>query len=131
MATDGALSPGLTGKAERLVEAAQSAAHVGSGSIEVFATPMMIALMEAAAVDCVERLLPPGCVSLGTHVAVSHAAATPIGARVSATARLEAVEGRTLRFCVEARDARGPIGDGTHTRVVVEKSRFLAKLGSG
>ncbi len=122
------LTPGLTGHASLLVTEDDTAPHLGSGTIEVLATPMMIALIEAAAVDCVERRLPPGHASLGTQITVSHSAPSPVGARVTATARLVRVDGRTLEFEVEARDTHEVVGSGTHTRVIVEIERFRAKL---
>ncbi len=118
----------MRGSASLDVTEAHSAIALGSGNIRVFATPMMIALMEAAAVDCIERHLPEGTTSLGTHLDVSHRAATPIGARVIATAVLKKIEGRTLTFAVEARDSWEIIGSGTHTRAVVERARFEDKL---
>ena len=119
---------GMHGAAALEVTEAHTAIAMGSGTLEVFSTPVMIALMEAAAVDCVEPHLPEGTTSLGIHLDVSHRAATPIGARVTATAVLTLVEGRTLSFAVEARDATEIIGSGTHTRVVVDRARFETKL---
>jgi predicted thioesterase len=122
------LKPDMQGSASLDVTDAHSAIALGSGSIRVFSTPMMIALMEAAAVDCVERHLPGGTTSLGTHLDVSHRAATPIGARVTASAVLTKIEGRTLTFALEARDAWEIVGSGTHTRAVVDRARFENKL---
>jgi predicted thioesterase len=121
------LTPGLIGTSSLTVTAAHTAAEIGSGTIAVFATPAMIALMEAAAIDCIERLLPEGHASLGTHVDVAHVAPTPVGARVTATAELLTVDGRSVTFRVEARDEHETIGQGTHTRVIVATQRFLAK----
>ena len=115
---------GREGRAELVVADIHTAPRVGSGRVPVLATPVMINLMEAAALDCVEALLPDGHQSLGIHLDVSHHAATPVGMRISATARLVAVEGRRLRFEVEAHDEREPIGGGTHERVVVNVARF-------
>jgi predicted thioesterase len=92
--------------------------------VHVLATPVMINLIEAAALDAVERLLPAGRQSLGTVLNVRHVAATPVGMRVTATAEVTAVDGRTIRFRVEARDERELIGDGTHERVVVNVAKF-------
>ncbi len=99
-------------------------AEIGSGRVRVLATPVMINLMEAAALDAVENLIPAGHQSLGTHLDVRHIAATPVGMRVRATARLLAVDGRTLEFRVEAHDEKDLIGDGAHTRLVVNVERF-------
>jgi predicted thioesterase len=119
-----ALKPGLQGRADLLVGEEHTAPRVGSGRVHVLATPVMINLIEAAALDAVERLLPAGRQSLGTVLNVRHIAATPVGMRVSATAEVTAVEGRTIRFRVEARDERELIGDGTHERVVVNVAKF-------
>jgi fluoroacetyl-CoA thioesterase len=115
---------GREGRAELVVTDAHTAPRVGSGRVRVLATPVMINLMEAAALDCVEALLPDGQQSLGIHLDVSHHAATPVGMRVTAVARLTAVEGRRLKFAVEAHDEKESIGDGTHERVVVNVARF-------
>jgi fluoroacetyl-CoA thioesterase len=115
---------GRTGAAEVVVGEEHTAPFVGSGRVRVLATPVMINLMEAAALDAVERLLPPGHQSLGIRLDVRHYAATPVGMRVRVTAELIKVDGRTLDFRVEARDEREPIGDGLHQRVVVNVARF-------
>jgi fluoroacetyl-CoA thioesterase len=115
---------GLTGSAELVVGEEHTAPFVGSGRVPVLATPVMINLMEAAALDAAERLLPPGHQSLGIRLDVRHYAATPVGMRVRATAEVTKVEGRTLHFRVEVRDEREPIGDGVHQRVVVNVARF-------
>lgn len=115
---------GREGRAELVVGEAHTAPRIGSGRVHVLATPVMINLMEAAALAAVEALLPDGHQSLGIKLDVSHTAATPVGMRVVAIARLEGVEGRRLRFSVEARDEKEPIGGGTHERVVVNVARF-------
>lgn len=115
---------GREGRAELVVGEAHTAPRIGSGRVHVLATPVMINLMEAAALAAVEALLPDGHQSLGIKLDVSHIAATPVGMRVVATARLEGIEGRRLRFSVEARDEKEPIGGGTHERVVVNVARF-------
>lgn len=118
------VTPGLTGTAEIVVGPEHTAPFVGSGRIAVLATPVMINLIEAAALAAVEHLLPAGHQSLGIHLDVTHVAATPIGLRVTATAEVVKVEGRTITFRVEARDDVEPIGGGTHQRVVVSVARF-------
>jgi predicted thioesterase len=115
---------GCEGRAELIVAEAHTAPRVGSGRVHVLATPVMINLMEAAALDAVEAMLPDGHQSLGIRLDVSHHAATPVGMRVVATARLIGVEGRRLRFSVEAQDEKELIGEGTHERVVVNVARF-------
>ena len=118
------LRVGLTGRAELTVGEEHTAPQVGSGLVHVLATPVMINLIEAAALAAVEHLLPAGHQSLGTHLDVRHIAATPVGMRAWATAELVKVEGRTLGFRVEARDDIELIGDGVHERVVVNVGRF-------
>jgi fluoroacetyl-CoA thioesterase len=115
---------GLTGSAELVVGEEHTAPFVGSGRVPVLATPVMINLIEAAALDAVERLLPAGHQSLGIRLDVRHYAATPVGMRVRATAELVKVDGRTLDFRVEAHDEKEAIGDGLHQRVVVNVARF-------
>jgi len=122
------LQPGLKGTATITVEAEHTAAHVGSGCEEVLATPVMIALMEAAAVDCVEHLLEAGNTSLGIHIAVDHTAPTPIGRTVTATAELKEIRGRRLFFDVSAEDGVRTVGAGQHTRAVVEIEEFRKRL---
>jgi len=119
-----AIRPGLTGTAELIVGPEHTAPRVGSGRIAVLATPVMINVIEAAALAAVEHLLPQGYQSLGIHLDVRHFAATPVGLRVTAIAAVLAVEARTIRFQVEARDERELIGDGQHARVVVNVARF-------
>lgn len=124
------LKPGLRGQASAKVTTNRLAPSVGSGGAPVFASPMMIALMEGAAVDCVEALLPAGHQSLGTHLDIAHLAATPEGLTVTATATLVSVDGRKLVFDVDAHDGVEPIGRGRHTRVVVDTARFMARLAA-
>jgi fluoroacetyl-CoA thioesterase len=118
------IKPGLTGSAEIVVGPEHTAPFVGSGRIAVLATPVMINVIEAAALAAIEHLLPQGHQSLGIHLDVSHTAATPVGVGVSATAEVVSLEGRTVTFRVEARDEFEPIGGGTHQRVVVSVARF-------
>lgn len=122
------LRPGLEGEASAVVTEDLTAPAVGSGTVAVYATPSLVALMERAAVACVEARFAPGQASLGVHLEVSHTAATPPGQTVSARAVLTAVEGRKLTFAIEARDTVEPIGKATHTRIVVDAARFQAKL---
>lgn len=124
MADLSALKVGLAGTAELVVGPEHTAPRVGSGMVAVLATPVMINLIEAAALAAAERLLPAGHQSLGIHLDVRHFAATPVGMRVTASAEVTAIDGRTITFKVEARDEKEPIGDGTHQRVVVNVDRF-------
>jgi len=122
------LKPGMKGSADLVVGEEHTAPRVGSGRVHVLATPVMINLIEAAALHAAENLLPPGHQSLGIRLDVRHFAATPVGMRVTATVELVAVDGRTLFFRVEAHDEKEPIGDGTHERVVVNVERFAARV---
>lgn len=112
---------------ETVVDEENTALALGSGDMEVFATPMMVALMENAAVACIAAELGEENTSVGTMIAVSHVSATPIGMKVKATAELLNVEGRKYDFKVIAEDERGLIGEGTHSRVVVNRERFYGK----
>ena len=96
--------------------------------VPVLATPVMVNMMEAAALAAVEAYLPDGCQTLGTRLEVEHVAATPVGMGVRVTATLAAVEGRKLRFELEARDDVERIGGGVHERVVVNVERFEARV---
>ena len=122
------LPAGLTGTAELVVGDQHTAPRVGSGRIRVLATPVMINLIEAAALAAVEQSLPERHQSLGTRLDVTHVAATPVGMRVRATAEVVRVEGRTVHFRVRAEDERELIGQGTHERVVVNVERFEARV---
>lgn len=116
--------PGLTGTAEIVVGAEHTAPFVGSGRIAVLATPVMINVIEAAALAAVEHLLPAGHQSLGIRLDISHTAATPLGLRVIATAEVTRIEGRIISFRVTAHDEFERIGGGSHERVVVGVARF-------
>ena len=119
-----AIKPGLAGSAELVVGDEHTAPRIGSGRVRVLATPVMINLFEAAALRAVEHLLPAGSQSLGTRLDVRHLAAPPVGMRVRATASVESVAERTIRFRLEARDEKDLIGDGSHERVVVNVAKF-------
>ena len=118
------ITPGMRGSSDLVVGPEHTAPFVGSGRIAVLATPVMINVIEAAALAAIEHLLPEGHQSLGIHLDVSHVAATPIRLRVTASAEVVHVEGRTVTFNVEARDDYERIGGGTHQRVVVSVARF-------
>jgi len=122
------LKPGLKGAAELLVREEHTAPRVGSGRVHVLATPVMINVIEAAALAAIEHLLPPGYQSLGTRLDVRHFAATPVGMRVRAEVEVARVEGRTVEFRVAVRDERELIGDGTHERMVVNVARFDVRV---
>lgn len=116
---------GTVGKVSSLVEPEDTALSVGSGSLRVFATPCMAALMEGAACEALEGLLPEGKTSVGTELNISHISATPVGLEVSAEATVTAVEGSTVCFSLTAFDEAGKIGEGTHKRVIVSEQKFL------
>lgn len=120
-------TPGLSGHANTTVDQTNTAASLGSGLVPVFGTPALIALLELAAVHAVAESLPPGSTSVGTHLDVRHLAATPVGMSVRATATLTHVDGRRLNFAVEAYDETEKIGEGSHTRVIVDAARFVQR----
>lgn len=118
------LKPGLKGSVEIIVSDAHTAPRIGSGRVAVLATPVMINVLEAAALDAIESLLPAGHQSLGTHLDVKHYAATPVGMKLRGVAEVTRVDGRNIHFRVEAFDDKERVGDGTHERVVVNVERF-------
>jgi fluoroacetyl-CoA thioesterase len=122
------LKPGLKGASVLTVAEEHTAPRVGSGRVHVLATPVMINVIEAAALAAIEHLLPAGYQSLGTRLDIRHFAATPVGMRVRAEVEVEKVEGRTVSFRVAVADEKEPIGDGTHERMVVNVSRFDARV---
>jgi len=122
------LAPGLTGRAELIVGEQHTAPRVGSGHVHVLATPVMINLFEAAALDAVDQYLPTGYQSLGTVLNVRHIAATPVGLKVAALAKILKIEGRTVFLSVEAHDEKELIGDGLHERVVVNVEKFSLRV---
>jgi predicted thioesterase len=125
-----AIQVGATGERSLVVEEGHTAHSWGSGALYVLATPEMIALMEGAAVNAVDHLLPEGYRSVGTVVNINHLAPTTLGHTATATAELIDIDGRRLIFRVEARDEIGVIGEGTHERFVIHVERFMAKAGS-
>lgn len=122
------IQPGLKGSVEIVVGEQHTAPHVGSGRVRVLATPIMINLMEAAALQAVEGLLPAGHQTVGIHLDVTHVAATPVGMRVRAHAELMRVDKRTLFFDVSAEDEKERIGGGVHERIVINLAKFDARM---
>lgn len=122
------LKEGLTHTSKVTVAPANCASAVGSGGLDVFATPSMVALMENAAMNAVAPFLPEGSTTVGVEINTTHIKPSALGAVIEATATLTAIEGRKLLFNVEARDAIGTIGKGTHVRFIVDIERFMAKL---
>lgn len=119
---------GLIGERATVVDEGLTASHLGSGGIDVYATPAMLALMEAAAVAAIDPLLPEGQASVGISVEVRHLAATPLGHRVRARAEVTEVVGKRVTFMVQAWDEAELIGEGTHTRYVIDTARFLERV---
>lgn len=122
------IEPGLKGEAASMVVMENTAMRVGSGSVPVFATPMLVALMENAAINALEGKLSKGQTTVGTIVEIKHLAATPMGMVVRAEAELTAVEGARLTFRVEAYDQKEKVGEGTHQRFILEQARFMARV---
>ena len=122
------LEIGLKGKVVSTVEREDTALEVGSGSLLVYATPCMVALMEGAACEAIAAELPEEKTSVGIELNISHLAATPVGLEVTATAEVTAVEGNIITFRLEAFDEKGKIGEGTHKRAIVTSQRFLDKV---
>lgn len=121
---------GMKGEVSTLVEREDTAYEVGSGSLLVYATPCMVALMEGAACEAIASALPEDKTSVGTQLDISHLSATPVGLEVRATAEVTAVEGSFVTFRVEAYDEAGLIGEGTHKRAIISTQRFLDKTYS-
>ena len=124
------ITVGLTGHASTNVEREDTAYEVGSGSLLVYATPCMVALMEGAACDAIADALPEDMTSVGTQLNISHLSATPVGLEVRAEAVITEVDGKTITFEVTAYDEAGKIGEGTHKRAIVNTQRFLDRTYS-
>ena len=122
------LKKGLSSQSSVTVSAGNTAAAMGSGDLDVFATPAMVALMENAAMKAVADALPEGSTTVGAEMNVTHIKPSGLGAEITATAVLTGVEGRKLTFNVGARDAEGMIGEGVHVRYVVDREKFMAKV---
>ena len=121
---------GLKHTITEVVTAPKSAEQVGSGLLPVYATPAMIALMEKCASECVAPYIEAGRSSVGTALNIKHLSASPIGIQITCTATLTEVDGRRLVFSLEASDEKGPIGEGTHERFIIDIDRFMAKCQS-
>ena len=117
---------------EQTVTKELTAAAIGSGALPVFGTPFMAAMMENAAMTCLQNFLEEGQGSVGTHLNISHDAPTPIGMKVWAEAEIVSVSenGKMVDFAVKAWDEKGPIGVGTHTRAIIKNDKFLAKCNA-
>jgi predicted thioesterase len=131
-----AIQPGLRGEVKLMVAAEHTAQHLGSGAVQVLATPQMVLLMERASVAAVDHLLPEGYRTVGAHLDVRHLAPTPLGFEVRAVAELIEVQGRRLTFRVQVhegfldeREAMGElVGDGLHQRAIIDVQRFSERV---
>ena len=121
------ITVGMKAEVSTLVEREDTAREVGSGSLLVYATPCMVALMEGAACEAIEQALDEGKTTVGTMLNIQHLSATPVGLEVRATAEVTSVEGKVITFTVEAYDEAGQIGKATHKRVLVNPQKFLEK----
>jgi len=124
------LNRGLKFKIEKVVTEKDTAMSFGSGGVKVFATPMMIGLMENAALSAVDLHLPKGYVTVGTRIDVRHLAATPVGMKVYAMAKLIGIDGKRLEFKVEAYDEKEKIGEGSHERYIIDVERFIERTAA-
>ncbi len=122
------LENGLSATVRTTVVEENTARTMGSGDLAVFATPAMVALMEHAAMTAVAAALPEGSTTVGSEMNCSHIKPSKLGAVITATAVLTAIEGRKLTFTVGASDEQGIIGEGVHIRFIVDRERFMAKL---
>jgi predicted thioesterase len=121
---------GMNAIVERIVEDSDTAISIGSGAVKVFATPMMIGIMENAALKAVDYNLPEGFATVGLSLDVKHLAATPVGMTVKAAAELIEINGKRLTFKVEAFDEVEKIGEGIHERYIIDMKKFLQKASS-
>lgn len=121
---------GMSGSVSTLAEREDTALEVGSGSLLVYATPCMVALMEGAACEAINTALPEDKTTVGIELSIKHISATPVGLEVTARAEVTAVDGSIITFHVTAEDESGPIGEGTHKRAVISTQRFLDKAYS-
>ena len=124
------ITVGMKGEVSTLVEREDTAAEVGSGSLLVYATPCMVALMEGAACEAIAPAIPEDKTTVGTELSISHLSATPVGLEVRAEAEVTAVDGKIITFSVTAYDEAGKIGEGTHKRCIVSTQRYLDKTYS-
>ena len=121
------LEAGIRGQASVTVTAENTARAMGSGTLEVFATPALAALAEKTCWESVAAALEPGSGTVGTQLSLEHTAPTPVGLTVTCESELIAVDGRKLTFSVTIRDDKGPVGHGMHQRFVIDEAKFFAK----
>lgn len=118
---------GLSNEKTDIVSNTNTAIHYGSGTLPVYASPAMFALMEGTAAESIEDKLPVGMSSVGIDLSVKHSSATPIGMKVRAVSELVEIDGKKLTFHVTAFDEKGQIGEGTHERFIISSDKFLQK----
>ncbi len=121
------LKPGITGKGEVTVIPENTAQAMGSGTLPVFATPALVALMEKTAMESILDALEEGAGTVGTKICAKHTSATPVGMKVTCESELTEVDGRRLVFKITASDACGPVGEAEHERFIINNEKFLAK----
>lgn len=121
---------GMKGEVKSIVEREDTAQEVGSGTLLVYATPCMTALMEGAACEAIAEVLPEEKTSVGTYLEISHLSATPVGLEVRAEAEVTEVDGSIITFRITAFDESGKIGEGIHKRAIINIQRFLDKTYS-
>ena len=121
------LKEGVKGTQEIMVTEENTAKVMGSGALDVFATPAMIALMEKTAWTSVADELDEGCGTVGISLNVAHSAPTPLGMKVTCESELTGIDGRKLTFHVKAYDEKGVIGEGTHERFIIQNEKFQKK----
>ena len=124
------ISIGMKGEVKSFVEREDTAQEVGSGSLLVYATPCMVALMEGAACEAIAEALPDEKTSVGIYLEINHLSATPVGLEVWAEAEVTAVDGSVITFRITAFDESGKIGEGIHKRAIISTQRFLDKTYS-
>ncbi|MFI3303504.1 MAG: thioesterase family protein [Rikenellaceae bacterium] len=122
------LKIGLSAQSKTVVNTTNTALTLGSGDLEVFATPAMIALMENAAMKAVAEAIPEGSTTVGTEMNATHIKASALCAEIVATAVVTTIEGRKITLNVGARDGESLIGEGVHTRFIVDREKFMSKL---
>lgn len=123
------ITAGMKHTSELTVTEDLTAVRMGSGDMPVLATPAMVALIENAAMKAVADELPEGCTTVGGHIATSHLKPSKVGDRIAAVAEVTCVDGRKIEFHVAAYDGDTLLGEGTHLRFIVDRDRFIAKLG--
>lgn len=121
------LTVGISNEITREVTNETTAAVLGSGTLEVYATPAMVALMEETCMKSVQEEMEEGCGTVGTGLTIHHVSATPVGMKVRCASKLVEVDGRKLVFDVQAFDEAGLIGQGTHERFIIENDKFFQK----